>query len=241
MQVALAAGPLRSALCLETRASARQTAPVTKLVILALPLIACVLGAAGPPDPTAGWTPEKIAYKVQWPYDVPQGDRYSLSDGVFHFWVFNSDKAFERGNTTKPRTELRFPDYTHGACQYEADLMVPRGTGGTCVMQIHTGNEQAPQFGATTFMLFVEPQNGGSLHYYSKQELVRNIYDRWFHLNVTHDVGTGLITVYVDNSEVFRKQDQRAGDYYMKTGVYAQTGETPKMEVFIKNLRLWSK
>ncbi|HXA14441.1 MAG TPA: polysaccharide lyase family 7 protein [Opitutaceae bacterium] len=214
---------------------------MTKFGFVTLAIMACILAPAVLADPTAGWTPEEVSYKVHWPYDVPQSTRFSLNDNVFHLWVFNNDKPLRPGNTTKPRTELRFPDYTSGAQQYEADLMVPSGTAGTCIMQIHTGDDQSAQFGATTFMLFVEPQDGGSLYFYSKQQLAHNVYDQWFHLNVIHDLGTGLVTVYLNNQKAFSTHDQQAGDYYMKTGVYGQAGETKKMEVFIKNLRLWSK
>ncbi len=155
--------------------------------------------------------------------------------------VFSNDKPFAPGNTTKPRTEMRFDDYTSGQHQYSADLMVPSGTGGVDLMQIHTGNAQSPKFGATTLMLFFETSNGGSLHLYSGTQLASNLYNKWFHLNVIHDTRTGLMTVYVNGTLVLTKHDNGAGDFYMKTGVYAQNGETKKMEVFIKNLTLWSK
>lgn len=191
--------------------------------------------------PTEGFRPERLSYRLQKPYNIPIEERYSARDGTYHFWVFSDDKPLRPGNRTKPRTEMRFPDYTHGAEEYEADLLVPRGTAGVCVMQIHTADDLSPRYGATTFMVFVEASDGGSLHFYSGPELARNIYGRWFHLNVIHDLGTDTVSMYLDNRLVFTKRDQRAGDYYMKTGVYAQRGETKLMQVYIRNLRLWRR
>jgi Alginate lyase len=213
----------------------------TRMLVCAVTIAACVLAPIAFAVIGTGWNPAPLSFKVQWPFNVPESSRFTLTNGVYHLLVFSNDKPFAPGNTTKPRTEMRFDDYTTGAHQFEADMMVPAGTGGTSIMQIHTGNAQSPKFGATQLMLFFETSAGGSLHFYSGQQLAGNLYNKWFHLNVIHDTKTGLITVYINGTLVFSKHDNRAGDYYMKGGVYAQNGETKKMEVFIKNLKLWSK
>ena len=209
------------------------------------PLIAlpwCAGAPAGAAPPTAGFRPEALRFKVQWPYDLPEHDRYREEHGAYFFILHNDDKPFARGNRTKPRVEMRFPDYRSGAQEYEADLYVPAGTAGTCVMQIHTGDAEERSYGATTFMLFVEPDGGGSLHFYSQpRELASGVWNRWFHLNVIHDVATHLVSCYIDGRLVFQKRDQDAGDYYMKTGLYAQHGATAVMQVAIRNLHFWSR
>ncbi|PKI48680.1 hypothetical protein CRG98_030931 [Punica granatum] len=48
---------------------------------------------------------------------------------------------------------------------------------------------------ATTLMLRVY---NGSLYYYRETLLVQNIYNRWFKLNVIHDVDASKVKVYID-------------------------------------------
>lgn len=197
--------------------------------------------AGGEPDMT-GWTEAPVKFHVQSPYNLPQAERYTVSNGVYHMQVLSNDAPFAAGNTTKPRTEQRFdPDYTSHQIQYAADLMVPAGTSNVCVMQIHTGNAQSPQYGATTFMLDLKSNQGGSLHSYSGQPvLATNLYGQWFHLVVRHDLNTHQIQTWLDGQEVFTKKDNDSPDFYMKDGVYAQTGASPEMQVYIKNIKFWT-
>ena len=83
--------------------------------------------------------------------------------------------------------------YTSGVWQFEAYGYVPSGTTGVSILQA---------FGAsgrnTTLMLHVY---GGRLMYYHDEARVvdGDIYDRWFRLNVVHDVaGVGKLAVFVD-------------------------------------------
>jgi hypothetical protein len=48
---------------------------------------------------------------------------------------------------------------------------------------------------ATTLMLRVY---NGSLTYYRDPVLDPNIYDRWFRLNVIHDLDASNVTIYID-------------------------------------------
>ena len=61
--------------------------------------------------------PANFDYKVQWPYDVPQNERFSVSStGVtFNFLVYSTDSPFQANSTTEPRTEIRIlNDYKSG-------------------------------------------------------------------------------------------------------------------------------
>ncbi len=200
--------------------------------------------APGFSEPVAGqdgWDTLKVDFKVQSPYNLPQSQRYTVDNGVYHMLVMNNDESFAKGNEHRPRTEQRFnPDYTSGKVWYAADFKVPQGTSNVCVMQIHTGNEQSHDFGATTFMLFFMGDQAGSLHMYSsKPVLAGNLYDKWFHLDVLHDVGAKTVTAWVDGKQITVHKTNDSPDFYMKDGVYSQNGASPKMEVYIKNIKMW--
>jgi len=61
-------------------------------------------------DPTDGFTAVPLSernFHMQWPYNLKLSDRYSYHDGVRKLWVYSTDKPFNSGTTTKPRTEIR--------------------------------------------------------------------------------------------------------------------------------------
>lgn len=80
---------------------------------------------------------------------------------------------------------------------------------------------------ATTLMLRVY---NGSLYYYTGPVLVPNIYDRWFKLNVIHDVDASNVKVSIDDI-LQHEAPSRGGDlHYFKCGVYAQNDDSYYME-----------
>jgi hypothetical protein len=212
------------------------------LLASAIALTAFVgVATADPVDGQNGWSSAPVNFSVQYPYNLNQSDRYSFSGGVYHLWVYSTDKPFSSGSTTKPRTEQRFkPDYTAHEIQYAADLMVPSGSNAMSIFQIHTGDAQEDQYGSTTFMLFWYSKDGGSVHDYSGTELASNLTGKYFHLNVDHNLNTHTVTVWVNSKKVWTQSDNGATDFYMKDGVYMQTGGSSKMEVYIKNIKFWT-
>lgn len=190
----------------------------------------------------AGWSPGNPLFKVQWPYNTPETSRYTQTNGIYHFLVYSNDMPFMAGNTTLPRTEQRFtPDYTRGEIQYQARIMVPPGNNKFSVFQIHTGDAQSHRYGATTFMLFWQADDGGSVHDYSRTELARDLAGKWFQLNVDHNLVNRTITVWINRKKVWSQRDNGAGDYYFKDGVYTQHGASPRMDDFIANdIRIWT-
>ena len=189
------------------------------------------------------WTAAPVTFNVQWPYNVPQSSRYTLSNGVYHCLVYSNDAPFKASSTTLPRTEQRFtPDYTNGEIQYQATLKASSSENSYCIFQIHTGDAQSSQFGSTTFMLFWFSSNGGSVHDYSGTELARNLGDQWFQLNVDHNLVTRTIKVWINGQQVWTQQDNGAGDFYFKDGVYMQNhGPTYQMDAWItNNIHIWT-
>lgn len=48
------------------------------------------------------------------------------------------------------------------------------------------------------------------------------MYDRWFRLNIIHDVEGGKVTVFIDGVQKFETNDRGpSDDFYFKCGVYA--------------------
>lgn len=61
------------------------------------------------------------------------------------------------------------------------------------------------------------------MRYYSFSDRIvaRDLYDKWFRVNLIHDVDVGKVTVYIDGEEKFKTKDKGPGDLYFKCGVYA--------------------
>ena len=185
----------------------------------------------------SGWKPLAVKFNVQSPTNAPQSSRYFFTNNIFHCLTFSNDGAFAVGSTTDPRTEQRFtPDYTNGEIQYQATMMAPSTENSYCVFQIHTGDALEDTFGSTTFMAFWFTNSGGSIHDYSGTTLATNLGGQWFQLNVDHNLVTQTIRVWVNNQLVWTQQDNAAGDFYFKDGVYVQDhGPTFQMDTYITN------
>ena len=169
-----------------------------------------------------GWAAKGLKFHVQSPTNAPQSERYFVTNGFYHTLVYSNDGAFQAGNTTKPRTEQRFdPDYTNGIIHYQATMMTTTNSSSVCLFQIHTGDAQSTAFGSTTFMLFWFSSSNGSVHHYSDSTaLATNLSGQWFTVNCDHNLNAGIITVWINGAEVWQQQDNGAGDFYFKDGVY---------------------
>ncbi|KAL6642324.1 hypothetical protein ACP70R_020505 [Stipagrostis hirtigluma subsp. patula] len=195
--------------------------------------------AAAAGDPTQGFTAVSLGesnFELQRPYNVPSGDRYKFNGGVRQLWVLSSDKPHSPDSNTSPRTEIRMTghDYSSGVWQFEGYGYVPSGTTGVSIMQVFGGGETA-----TTLMLHV--LDDGALHYYDKQVVEDGIYDRWFRLNVVHDVGASSLAVFVDGVEKLRVPGRGGDSHFFKFGVYAQRHASSCMESRWKDIRILRK
>ncbi|PUZ63132.1 hypothetical protein GQ55_3G043300 [Panicum hallii var. hallii] len=212
---------------------------VAVAALLASPAAASrALAAVGSGDPTVGFTAVRLSegnFVLQRPYDVPGGDRYRFDGGVRQLWVLSSDKPHDPHSNTSPRTEIRMTgyDYSSGVWQFEGYGYVPSGTTGVSVMQVFGAGESA-----TALMLHVYD---GALRYYDRQVVEDNIYDRWFRLNVVHDVDASTVAVYVDGVERLRVAGRGGDSHYFKFGVYAQNHASSCMESRWKNIRIFRK
>ena len=189
-----------------------------------------------------GWSSKTLNFKVQWPTNALEDERYWFTNNIYHCLVFSNDGAFQVGNTTLPRTEQRYnPDYTNGEIQYQSTIMAPSDENSYCVFQIHTGDAQSSTYGSTTFMAFWFTNYGGSVHDYSGTTLATNLGNKWFQLNVDHNLVTRTIRVWINQSLVWTQQDNGAGDFYLKDGVYEQNhNPTLEMDTSLTNILIWT-
>lgn len=189
-----------------------------------------------------GWQAKALNFKIQWPTNAAEDQRYWFTNNIYHCLVYSNDGAFQVGNTTLPRTEQRYnPDYTNGEIQYQSMIMAPSNENSYCVFQIHTGDAQSAAYGSTTFMAFWFTNNGGSVHDYSGTTLATNLANKWFQLNVDHNLVTGTIRVWINQTLVWTQQDNGAGDFYLKDGVYEQShGPTLEMDTYLTNILIWT-
>ncbi|CAI9301725.1 unnamed protein product [Lactuca saligna] len=174
-------------------------------------------------------------FEYQKPYDTPLYQRYIYQNGIHRFWVYADDKPFRLGSNTQPRTEIRIlPDYTSGVWQFEGVAFIPNGTSGATIVQIH-----GAAHGNTTSLLRIY---NGEMRYYSTQVIATNLYDRWFKVNLIHDVDGGKVTVFVDNKKKFKIHDQGPGLLYFKFGVYgAPKNISYYMESRWKDVKIYKK
>jgi hypothetical protein len=205
-------------------------------------LAAFAVGTAHAQMGGGAWVTRPVQFRVQWPTNAMQNQRYWTKNGIYHFEVFSNDGAFAPGNRTTPRTEQRFPDYTHGEVQYQSMEMAPSNENSYCIFQIHTGNVQARQYGSTAFMLFWFSKDGGSVYDYSRQELASHLGNQWFQLNVDHDVDHHQIKVWINRKLVWTQQTKDAKDFYFKDGVYVQRHDPSyQMDTYITDIRMWTR
>ncbi|PON83528.1 Alginate lyase [Trema orientale] len=190
-------------------------------------------------DPTEGFISlplNQSNFVIQSPYDVPQNQRYSFVQGVHRLWIYSFDKPHSPISKTSPRTEIRIHgyDYSSGVWQFEGYAYVPHGTSGVCIMQVFGASPNH----ATTLMLRVY---NGSLTYYRTPVLVADIYDRWFRVNVVHDVEASDVKVYIDGVLTYHAPGRGGTSHYFKCGVYAQKDSSYLMESRWKGIKVLKK
>lgn len=120
--------------------------------------------------------------------------------------------------------------YSSGVWQFEGHAFVPQGTSGVCIMQIFGASVRA-----TTLMLRVY---NGSLWYYQQQIVEDNIYDRWFRVNVIHDMGAKLVIVFINNAHKLTVNDRGGSMHSFKFGVYTQNNSSYCMESHWKGIKV---
>jgi Alginate lyase len=186
-------------------------------------------GCAG--DPRAGWTEFMDTFKVQHPYDLMESDRFKLEDGMYTLWVFPTDKAHQPGNTTAPRTEMRWSNWTTGERMWEADMMFESPLTHTCVMQIHN-------VGAA-IAAYMQVNNGELRNAAGGGTFLKGYYDKWFNMKVAFNPDTLQVRTWVNNCLIGTTKAPKGPDpnWYFKNGVY--TCNASICRDHFKNIRFW--
>ncbi|XP_016483757.1 citrate-binding protein-like [Nicotiana tabacum] len=195
-------------------------------------------------DPTDGFTSVTLSesnFQIQKPYDVAVNQRYSFINGVHKMWVFKTDKPHTPTSQTKPRTEIRITgrDYSSGVWQFEAYGYIPSGTTGVSIMQIFGASTSATTLIFPILTLMLRDYNGDLTYY--RTTIEPNIYNRWFRLNVIHDVGASKLKVYINGNLKYEASGRGGDHHYFKFGVYGQDNESDRMESRWRGIKLFRK
>ncbi|MBA0643581.1 hypothetical protein Goklo_027856 [Gossypium klotzschianum] len=93
-------------------------------------------------------------------------------------------------------------------------------------------------FGATTIMLRVY---SAKLTVYRSPTVLENVYNRWFKVNVIHDVGASNVKVYIDGVQRYEGSGAGGNNHYFKFGVYAEDGASHRVESRWRQIRVLRK
>ncbi|MBU6409498.1 MAG: RICIN domain-containing protein [Verrucomicrobia bacterium] len=164
---------------------------------------------------TDGWTEIFPNYHVQSPWNLPTSDRFTANNGTYTCWVYGTDQPFKQGNTTGPRTEMRWDTWANQNTgnQFEADAMFDPGTSHTCIHQIKsdTGGEA----------IYLQVNEAGTLRNGTGADFVSGIAGTWFHINSMFNPAGGLKRLYYNGSLVVNSTSGSSSrDWYFKNGVY---------------------
>jgi hypothetical protein len=189
-----------------------------------------------PGDPTAGFMEYKDTFRVEHPYDLPVGDRFSIEGGLFTFWVKQGDKRHNPTSTaTNPRTEANWSQrFRTGTRLFSADVFWEKNvTNGTVVMQVHTTST-----GIGPVYLVA---NGDNVPPITGSKVPGGLFDRWINLKVLINADTTASQYWVNNCMVASKGSGTRGDGndYFKIGVYHCDSGTCRARV--KNVHLYMK
>lgn len=124
-------------------------------------------------------------------------------------------------------------DYSSGVWQFEGYGYVPNGTSGVCITQVFGASPRAQ-----TVALNV---HNGSLWYYWDSIVIPNIYDKWFRLNIIHDVDAAQLQIFIDGDLTLEPAGQGGTSHYFKCGVYAQRDDTYYMESRWRGIKVLKK
>jgi hypothetical protein len=186
-----------------------------------------------PDDPTQGFTEYKGTFVVQRPYDLAGADRFSYADGVYTVFVKSSDKAHQPGNTTAPRTEARYPNFSSGEHIWSGDVLLDEPLSRTCIFQIH--NVEA------SIAVYLRVVGGRLFNLSTGKTILPSAYGKWFNLKVAFNTQTHQVKTYINNclKETSQSPSGPTPNWYFKHGTY--TCDSGTCRDHYKNIHLYQK
>jgi hypothetical protein len=203
-----------------------------------------------PEDPTAGWTEYQDSFNVQHPYNLPTNTRFSITGGIYNFWVFPKDFPHSPdAGGRNPRTEARYGgtadkatgnNFGSGMRMYSADMLIERNAVGSAIMQIHATDPAVPI--GVRIMPSGDMVNNGTLTVVQGSTVPGGLVDRWFNYKASLDTATMQVKIYVNNCLKATYTGQRgSGAFYFKNGVYfCKTSQNGCFSHY-KNIHLYKK
>ncbi len=184
-----------------------------------------------PDDPINGFTEYQDTFVIQRPYDLPAAARFSYEAGIYTFWVNSNDKPHEPGNTTAPRTEARYTNFSTGEHLWSADVLLDAPLSRTCIMQIHN------VVGAIA--VYYRVVDGRMFNLATGKTILTNSYGKWFNLKVAFNTQTLRVRTFVNNclKETSQAPHGPTPDWYFKNGVY--TCDSGTCRDHFKNVHLY--
>jgi hypothetical protein len=196
--------------------------PILSLALAALPVCA--------QSPTFGFAVYSDTFKVQKPYDIPVEERFSDTGGMYTTKVLHGDKPFEKGNTTQPRTEMRWTTWSNQNQEhmFEADVMYESGCLKTCIFQVKSNTS-----GEAVYLRVIE---NGDLLWLGNGAIVRKGgYGVWFNLKAAYNPASHVSRVWI-NDELKQTGRYSGGGWYFKNGCYTVDAPGPAVAHF-KNIK----
>ena len=203
-----------------------------------------------PEDPTEGWTEYQDSFKVQRPYNLPINTRFSITGGIYNFWVFPNDFPHSPdAGGRNPRTEARYGgtadkatgnNFQTGMRMYSVDMLIERNAVGSAIMQIHATDPAVPI--GVRIMPNGNMVNNGTLTVVQGSTVPGGLIDRWFNYKASLDTATMQVKIYINNCLKSTYTGQRgSGAFYFKNGVYfCKTSQNGCFSHY-KNIHLYKK
>ena len=203
-----------------------------------------------PGDPTEGWTEYQDSFKVQRPYNRPINTRFSITGGIYNFWVFPNDFPHSPdAGGRNPRTEARYGgtadkatgnNFQSGMRMYSVDMLIERNAVGSAIMQIHASDPAVPI--GVRIMPNGNMVNNGTLTVVQGSTVPGGLIDRWFNYKASLDTATMQVKIYINNCLKSTYTGQRgSGAFYFKNGVYfCKTSQNGCFSHY-KNIHLYKK
>jgi hypothetical protein len=209
-----------------------------------------------PEDPTAGWTEYQDGFHIERPYNVPINTRFSITGGIYNFWVFPNDRPHSLdAKGRNPRTEAtyggiydkgnvaggsglsgRIGFFTKGLRLYSADMLIEKNAVGSAIMQIHTTAQGGGPIG-------LRLQGNGALVNNGSLTVANNVpIDKWFNFKASLNADTQEVQIFINNclTKTY-KGDRGDGNFYFKNGVYFCKQSPNGCFSHYKNVHLYKK